>query len=134
MGRPVEVEAGWRRVRTGPDTEVYESDRGGKSEGGVGKTTTVVNLGAALAQMGRKVVLVDLDPQAHLTTFVGADPQDTAYGSYDVLTDSVPLAEALLDPREYQGAVLGDQAGGGRAGAGFGGGSRDDSARCGGEL
>ena len=69
-------------------------------KGGVGKTTTVVNLGAALAQMGRKVVLVDLDPQAHLTTFVGADPQDTAYGSYDVLTDSVPLAEALLNCRE----------------------------------
>ncbi len=43
-------------------------------KGGVGKTTTVANLGAALAQMGQRVLLIDLDPQSHLTLHYGLEP------------------------------------------------------------
>jgi len=66
-------------------------------KGGVGKTTTTVNLAANLAARGRDVVLVDLDPQAHLTTFLGAEPSQSSYG---VLTRSKPVAEALIPVRE----------------------------------
>jgi len=69
-------------------------------KGGVGKTTTTANLAGCLAEMGRKVVLVDLDPQAHLTTFLGKQPSDTELSSYDVLTRSEPLEKALIDVRD----------------------------------
>ena len=64
-------------------------------KGGVGKTTTTVNLGAALAEAGKKVVLVDLDPQANLSAHVGVDPDSVNASTYRVLTDGIPLAEAL---------------------------------------
>ena len=64
-------------------------------KGGVGKTTTTVNLGAALAEAGKKVVLVDLDPQANLSAHVGVDPEGVNVSTYRVLTDGIPLAEAL---------------------------------------
>jgi chromosome partitioning protein len=65
-------------------------------KGGVGKTTTTVNLGAALAEAGQKVVLVDLDPQANLSAHLGIDPEKVAVSTYRVLTDGIPLAEALV--------------------------------------
>jgi chromosome partitioning protein len=68
-------------------------------KGGVGKTTTTVNLAGALAQRGRQVIVVDLDPQAHLTTFLGVDPAAIAASSYDVLIHNRPLAECLRDVR-----------------------------------
>jgi chromosome partitioning protein len=56
-------------------------------KGGVGKTTSTVNLGAALAEAGRRVLLIDLDPQGHLSLHLGIDP-DTCGGTvYDVLID-----------------------------------------------
>jgi len=62
-------------------------------KGGVGKTTTAVNLGAALAQAGQRVCILDLDPQAHATTHLGIEP-DGKFGSmYDVLVNNRPLAE-----------------------------------------
>jgi chromosome partitioning protein len=67
-------------------------------KGGVGKTTTVSNLGAALADMGRRVLLVDMDPQANLTRGVGLTHEDVAAGksTYDVLTDhGIGLAQAV---------------------------------------
>ncbi len=61
-------------------------------KGGVGKTTTAVNLAAALAEAGRRVCVLDLDPQAHATTHLGIEPDGTAPSMYDVLIDSKPFA------------------------------------------
>jgi chromosome partitioning protein len=64
-------------------------------KGGVGKTATAVNLGAALAQRGRRVLLIDLDPQGHLTTHLGLDDQARGAGTYEVLTKGLPLDSAI---------------------------------------
>lgn len=62
-------------------------------KGGVGKTTTAVNLAAALAEMGQRVCVLDLDPQAHATTHLGVEPDGKAPSMYDVLVNNRPLAE-----------------------------------------
>jgi chromosome partitioning protein len=62
-------------------------------KGGVGKTTTAVNLAAALAECGQRVCVLDLDPQAHATTHLGIEPDGKAPSMYDVLVHSRPLAE-----------------------------------------
>lgn len=65
-------------------------------KGGVGKTTTTVNLGAALAASGLRVLMIDLDPQAHLTLSLGIDPEELELSIYDLLTDSdVSAAEVV---------------------------------------
>jgi len=68
-------------------------------KGGVGKTTTVANIAAALGRMDNRVVVIDLDPQAHLTIHFGLDPDELDSGSYKVLTDSVPFDEQLHQVR-----------------------------------
>ena len=62
-------------------------------KGGVGKTTTTVNLSAALANAGQRVCVLDLDPQAHATTHLGLEPDGTLPSLYDVLVNSKPLAD-----------------------------------------
>lgn len=69
-------------------------------KGGVGKTTTVVNLAAALAAAGQKVLAVDLDPQAHLTIHLGVDSESVGTGAYGILTKSASLDDSVLKVRE----------------------------------
>ncbi len=66
----------------------------------MGKTTTVANLGAALAQRGSKICLVDLDPQAHLTLHFGIEPGAPEGGIYDVLADGRDFDQSIVAVRE----------------------------------
>lgn len=65
-------------------------------KGGVAKTTTVASLGASLAELGRSVLVVDLDPQASLTFSMGVDPEDLDVSIHQVLTEGLHPAEAIL--------------------------------------
>jgi chromosome partitioning protein len=66
-------------------------------KGGVGKTTTSVNLGASLASMGKRVLLVDIDPQGNTTSGIGINKADVANCIYDVLINDVHPKDAILE-------------------------------------
>jgi chromosome partitioning protein len=66
-------------------------------KGGVAKTTTVASLGAALAELGQRVLLVDLDPQACLTFSLGIDPEDLELSVHHVLTKGLPITDVLIE-------------------------------------
>lgn len=65
-------------------------------KGGVAKTTTTVNLGASLAQMGKKVLLVDLDPQGNLSSWLGIDIHNLERSMYNVFLEEVYFEEILV--------------------------------------
>lgn len=65
-------------------------------KGGVGKTTTTLNLGAALAERGKSVLLIDLDPQVSLTIACGVNPLDQERTIFDLLFGQIPLAKVVI--------------------------------------
>ena len=65
-------------------------------KGGVGKTTTTVNLGACLAEMGKRVLLMDLDPQGHVSSGLGIEKSTINSCMYDVVINNVPLRDIIL--------------------------------------
>ncbi|HXD11209.1 MAG TPA: ParA family protein [Anaerolineales bacterium] len=69
-------------------------------KGGVGKTTTAINLGAFLAQLGQRVLIVDLDPQANATSSLGVDKSTVQASTYDaLLADDIPASSILFNER-----------------------------------
>ena len=65
-------------------------------KGGVGKTTTAINLGTALAAIGERVLIIDLDPQGNASTGLGIDQKSRQVSTYDVITGARTLRDAIL--------------------------------------
>src|SRR5476651_2277013 len=88
--------------------EVYQEDKAtgpahhprilalANQKGGVGKTTTAINLGTALAAIGERVLIVDLDPQGNASTGLGIDRRSRNCSTYDVLIGEAPLRDAVV--------------------------------------
>jgi chromosome partitioning protein len=74
-------------------------------KGGVGKTTTAVNLGAYLSAAGRRVLIIDADPQANATSSLGIEPGSVRHSVYDTLVQQRPLAEVVI-PTRHAGLLL----------------------------
>lgn len=72
-------------------------------KGGVGKTTTTINLGAALAEVGRRVLLVDFDPQGALSVGLGINPHELDHTVYNLLMDRNTDAEDIIKPTAWPG-------------------------------
>jgi chromosome partitioning protein len=83
-------------------------------KGGVGKTTTAVNLGASLAMAGKRVLLVDLDPQGNASSGMGLSPETEPVGIYEVLVEGSSLKEARRDTQvtNLEAVVSGQRLGG----------------------
>ncbi len=65
-------------------------------KGGVGKTTTTINLGAALAELAHNVLIVDLDPQGNASTGLGIEPEDREMTTYELLLEEIDLSDVIV--------------------------------------
>lgn len=65
-------------------------------KGGVGKTTTIINLSAALGKMGKKILIVDIDPQGNTTSGLGTDKRKLESSIYDILINELPLKQIVI--------------------------------------
>ena len=72
-------------------------------KGGVGKTTTTVNLAAALAQSGARVLVIDLDPQGNASTALGVEHRSETASVYDVIINDEPMADVVQKSPEFEG-------------------------------
>ncbi len=90
---PASREAG-ERAGNGVPTRIIAI---ANQKGGVGKTTTAVNLGASLAETGHRVLVIDVDPQGNASTGLGIDPTRRSRSTYQVLAAQVPLTEAMVE-------------------------------------
>ncbi len=71
-------------------------------KGGVGKTTTAINLGAAIAALGKNVMIVDIDPQGNASTGLGVEAEDRVLTTYDLILDEAPL-QKVSRPTDVEG-------------------------------
>lgn len=92
---PTETLAGGEVDDRPPMSEPCRMIAVANQKGGVGKTTTTVNLGAALAELGYRVLIVDLDPQGNASTGLGLNPRNLEASMYDVLLHDVPIEDAI---------------------------------------
>lgn len=75
-------------------------------KGGVGKTTTAINLGAYLGYYGQRVLIIDIDPQANATSCLGIDKNDVNGGTYEVLIGAQPIQSQVLHNPRYKISLL----------------------------
>ena len=75
-------------------------------KGGVGKSTTAVNLGASLAEMGKRVLIVDVDPQGNATSGLGVEKSSVKNSIYNVLVDDIEVEEAVLETKSENLYIL----------------------------